>query len=215
VARCDRRTIVGVELSQLPSERPPKSVAPVRGEPVARRVIFAGFRAAATAVWGPEGLPAIRAQMPSEVRERTLDPIVLSSEMLPERYVMAWYEAVWTGPANRQQAPFCTFLDRMMDHGFGRVRKVLLGLVSPAQLAVKASELWRHDHDTGTMTTSTAGCVTTIMLRDHVYTTTPLSRLAISEILRYAISLARGTREPTETHALDPDGSLRTRVTWG
>jgi hypothetical protein len=209
------REIVRVELSQVSSERPLRGVEPVPTEPVARRVIFAGFRAAATVVWGDEGLRAIRAQMTSEVREETLDPIVLSREMLPERYVMAWYEAVWAGPAQRQQAPFCTFLDRMMDHGFGRVRKVLLGFVSPAQLAVKAAELWRHDHDTGTLTTSTEGCVTTVVLRDHVYTTTPLSRLAIAEIYRYAISLTRGTREPTETHVLDPDGSVRTRITWG
>src|SRR5262249_8003608 len=130
------------------------------------------------------GLRTIREQMTAEVREQTLDPILLSKEMLPERYVMAWYDAVWEGPAKRQQAPFCTFLDRMMDHGFGRVRTVLLGFVAPAQLAEKASGLWRHDHNTGTLTTSTSGTVSTFVLRDHVYTTTPLSRLAIAEIYR-------------------------------
>jgi hypothetical protein len=205
---------MGIELSEVTNERPQRAVKPAPDEPTARRVIFAGFRAAATTMWGPAGLRAIGDKMPADARKETVDAVIISTETLPERYVMAWYEAVWAGPANRQQAAFCGFLDRMMDHGFGRVRKVLLGLVAPPQLAEKASELWRHDHDTGTLTTSTEGSVTTFILRDHVYTTTPLARLAIAEIYRYAMSLARGVHAPTQSHTLERDGSLRVRITW-
>lgn len=208
---------MGIEVNQISEERLRRAsgTMPAPAEPVARRVIFAGFRAASEQLWGSAGLRAIAAQMPSEVRERTVDPIVISGEMLPERYVMSWYEAVWEGPAKRQQAVFCTFLDRMMDHGFGRIRKVLLGLVSAPQLAEKASGLWRHDHDTGILTTTTEDRVITVMLRDHLYTTTPLSRLATAEIYRYAFSLARGVHTPTQTHGLERDGSLRVRIVWG
>jgi hypothetical protein len=195
-------------------ERIQRSALLAPGEPAARWVIFAGFRTAASDIWGPSGLKAIGAGMPDEVRKETVDAAILSAEMLPERYVMAWYEAVWAGPANGDRAAFCTFLYRMMDHGFGRVRKALLGLVSPSQLAEKAPDLWRHDHDTGTLTVSTVNGGGIFVLRDHVYLQTPLSRLALAEIYRYALSLARGVHTPTQSHGLDRDGSLRVRVTW-
>ena len=152
--------------------------------------------------------------MPSEVREKTVDAIIISAEMLPERYVMNWYEAVWEGPASRQQAVLFSFLDRMMDHGFGRVRKGLLSASTPAQLAEKAPDLWRRSRH-GDLDDLDRDGVTTVVLQDHLYTTAPLARLACAEIYRYALSLAKGARSPTQVHRLERDGSLRIRITWG
>ena len=202
-----------IDLRHSSSAQLPQVAAPATREPSARRVIFAGFRASANRLWGPSGLEAIGARMPADARHATVDAIIITSEMLPEKYVMAWYEAVWAGPAQRQQPVFCEFLDRMMDHGFGRIRKVLLSLVSPTQLATKAPDLWQHDHDTGVLTSAVEDNVSTFVLRNHLYTTTPLSRLAIAEIYRYALSLARGVQVATQNHGLEQDGSLRVRVT--
>ena len=78
-----------------------------------------------------------------------------------------------------------------MDNGFGRVRKLFLAMATPHLLAAKAAELWRHDHSTGDLVTErTSDSSATMILRDHAYLATPLSRLSIAEICRYAVSLS-------------------------
>src|SRR5690242_11418888 len=100
-------------------------------EPCARRTIFVGFRRAALALWGEAGLAEIGQLLPEEVRVATVDNVVIVGEWQPERYVLAWYEAAMSGPAKGNRADFCAFIDRMMDIGFGTVRKLLLQIASP------------------------------------------------------------------------------------
>src|SRR5690606_6138914 len=101
-------------------------------EPCARRTIFTAFRRAAVDLWGEAGLQQIGDAMTEEARRRCIDSIVIEEEMLPERFVLEWYEHAWAGPARRDRDAYDRFLDRMMDHGFGRVRKFLLGMATPA-----------------------------------------------------------------------------------
>jgi hypothetical protein len=184
-------------------------------EPCARKTIFAAFKEAAEELWGPSGLQELAAKLPEEVRRDTVESTVLPV-WLPERYVMAWYEAAWAGPAKQRREPYLALMDRMMDAGFGRVRKLLLSTVaSPRQVYEKSAELWRYDHTTGDLTTvfeSERSC--RFVLRNHVYATTELSRDAIAEIYRYAVALTRAGRGAQEQHALEPDGTLVTRVAW-
>jgi hypothetical protein len=197
------------------SPRVQESPSPRAGtaEPSARRTIFSAFRAAALELWGQAGLDAIGAKMEPECRAATVDAVVLAGDWLPERYVMSWYEAAWEGPCQRHNKPFLEFIDRMMDHGFGRVRKFLLGIASPSMMVGKAASLWRHDHTDGHFTISMTNPGTVeITLRDHAYVETPLSRLAIAEIYRYAFSLCR-VNEVTMTHSLEATGSLLVRLT--
>ena len=178
-------------------------------EPSCRRVIFVGFRAAVLSMWGERGLEAIADRIDGETRRATVDPIVISGQWLPERYVMAWYEAVWEGPAGRSNADYLTFLDRMMDNGFGRVRKLFLAMATPHLLAAKAAELWRHDHSTGDLVTErTSDSSATMILRDHAYLATPLSRLSIAEICRYAVSLSH-VDDVAVTHTMHEKNELR------
>ncbi len=182
-------------------------------EPCARGTILVAFRAAASDLWGKDGVAAIAALLPDYTRDATLERIVVNVEWVPERHVMAWYEAVWNGPAARQQAQFARFLDAMMDRGFGRVRKIFLGLVTPMTMLEKAPELWRHDHTHGVLEIEAQPGSAKVLLRDHPYTTTPLARVAIAEIYRYALSLGRA-RDVTESHYTEPDGSLILRLRW-
>jgi hypothetical protein len=183
------------------------------GVPCARRTIFTAFRGAAEDLWGEAGLASLAAGLPPDAREETLGSVLLVDEWLPEAYVLAWYEAAWSGPAGRSDAQYCRFLDRMMDLGFGRVRKFLLAIITPEGMAKKAAELWRHDHTTGELSATTVGREATLTLRQHVYCTTPLARRSIAEIYRYAMSLTRAAGV-TATHVLEADGSLQVKIRW-
>ena len=183
-------------------------------EPRARRTIFAGFRQAAIDLWGREGLRAIGDAMSEEARRRCIDAIVIEEEMLPERFVLEWYERTWAGPANRDREAYNRFLDRMMDHGFGRVRKFLLGIATPAVIGRKAGELWRHDHTHGVLTTRAIDDhAFELRLVDHPYVETPLARGSIAEIYRYAMSLARA-KNVRSKHRLEDERTLLVQIEW-
>ena len=183
-------------------------------EPCCRKTIFVAFRAAALDLWGEAGLDAIADRVDRDTRVQTIEPLVITREWLPERFVMAWYEAAWEGPADRRSATYLTFLDRMMDNGFGRVRKALLGFATPTLIATKSAELWRHDHSTGEVRANSTGERSlTVTLRDHVYVSTPLARLSVAEIFRYAASLSR-TREVGCTHSANGPNELVCWMIW-
>lgn len=152
--------------------------------------------------------------MSAEARARCIEPLVLGEEMLPERFVLEWYETVWAGPAERNRVIYDRFLDTMMDHGFGKVRKFLLGVATPATVVRKCSELWRHDHTHGLLEVSV---VTDhhfeLTLSDHPYLETPLGRSSIAEIYRYALSLARARRVDAK-HWLNSSRVLTVRIDW-
>ncbi len=185
-----------------------------KGEPCARRTIFVGFRRAALDLWGMEGLKRIGDSMSDEARRRCLDPVVIEEEMLPERFVIEWYECTWAGPAARDRQAYNRFLDEMMDHGFGRVRKFLLGVATPTMVGIKAGGLWRHDHTHGELTTKViSDRAFELRLTDHPYVETPLARASIAEIYRYAMSLARA-RDVRAKHALMDSRTLSVTIEW-
>jgi hypothetical protein len=185
-----------------------------KSEPCARRTIFVGFRRAAIDLWGNDGLRRIGDSMSDEARRRCLDGPVIEEEMLPERFVLEWYECVWMGPAARDREAYNRFLDRMMDHGFGRVRKFLLGMATPTIVGRKSGELWRHDHTHGELTPRVISeHVFEMRLTDHPYVETPLARTSIAEIYRYAMSLARASNVQAK-HTLLDERTLSVMIEW-
>ncbi len=183
-------------------------------EPLVRRTVVSAFRAAVLRLWGEAQLRALGEAMPPDCRADTVDTALVAREWLPERYVMSWYAAAWNGPCAKQNKPFLELLDRMMDEGFGRVRKLFLGLATPSMFIAKAPSLWRHDHTHGEIAVIDGGPGRfEVTLRDHPYTTTPLARMAIAEVYRYAFSLCR-VHDVTSSHGLDPSGALLVRIQY-
>lgn len=183
-------------------------------EPVARRTIFAGFRQAALELWGEDGLAACAARLSAEARAHCIEPVAIKEEMLPERYVMEWYVAAWEGPAERNRQSYNRWLQRMMDLGFGKVRKLLLSFASVEMIARQSERLWSHDHSHGTLVTEMRSPVAaTTTLSDHPYIDTPLGRASASEICRYAVSLAR-VGHVTCAHRVGADRSLVMELAW-
>jgi hypothetical protein len=183
----------------------------IGGEPRAVSRIFTASRAAALDLYGPEGLRLISERLPPEARALADSPIV-AEPWLPERYVLAWQEAVWEGPAHRDEAALRLYAKRNVEFGFGRVRRILVNLVTPATLCVRAAELWRDEHTHGEISAQPDGHTVRIELRDHPYVTRPVARLVMAESLRAAAALTR-VRVVTETHQL-VDDTLRVDLRW-
>jgi len=212
-----------VESSSTPSVRPSlpyqsvtQSLPPIATpnlEMLARGTIFVGFREATLKLWGKAGLEHVAALLPDDVRSTTVDRTVSDVAWLPESYVLAWYQALWSGPCRGSRELFIPVLNRMMDFSFGRVRKGLLALANPSKMIVKAGALWRFDHTHGDLTVEAAEGAAQVRLENHPYTEHALSCMAIAEIWRYCVALCRA-RGVTETHYREPSGALVVRVRW-
>ncbi len=186
-------------------------------EPFSRGIGLHGFRAAVVELWGADGLRAVAARLPDDARTETLDSIVLPVSWYPVRHTLAWDEAVWEGPAARDDATFHAFLDKAIELGFGRMRRFFIRLQSPAQVISRAPEMWRYQHTHGTLTAVAKDNGATIVLRDHPFTRHALARRATAEVYRFIASLtqARGKGEVRQTHGSEGPDSLVVRLTWG
>jgi hypothetical protein len=179
-----------------------------------RGTVLMAFRDAALALWGEPALEEIGTRLSDAARKETVLVSAVNLGWVPESYVLEWYEALWHGPCAKRRDNFLKFLDRMMDAGFGRVRKTLVGFANPAVILKKAPDLWAHDHSHGKLTLiSLESESAKVRLSSHPYTSTSLSRLATAEIYRYCVTLCRA-RDVTEVHYREPDGSLVVAIRW-
>ncbi len=182
-------------------------------EPCAGQRVFVASRAAAVELYGDGGLRAIGERLPSEARAALVDTALITEPWLPERFVMAWQEAVFDGPAQHGAEEFRRYVDKVVDAGFGRVRRLLVNLVTPATLCTRAAELWHDEHTHGQIRAEPSGQVVVITLRDHPYVTRPIARLVLAESLRHAASLTRARRVEQLHRVVDGD-ALEVRLTW-
>jgi hypothetical protein len=102
---------------------------------------------------------------------------------------MAWQEAVWSGPAHASTDELRRYTERVVDAGFGRVRRLLVNLVTPATLCTRAAELWHDEHTHGEISAEPRGQLVIIRLSQHPYVTRPIACLVMAESLRHAASL--------------------------
>jgi len=181
-------------------------------EPCAAQRVFVASRAAAVELYGDAGLRVIGERLPPDVRAVLVDSAIITEPWLPERFVMAWQEAVFEGPARSGDDELRRYIHKVVDSGFGRVRRLLVNLVTPATLCTRAAELWGDEHTHGELTAVPTGQVVTIRLRHHPYVTRPVARLVMAESLRYAANLTRAKRV-AEVHRVDGD-ALEVRLTW-
>jgi hypothetical protein len=178
-----------------------------------RGTVVVGLRDAAAALWGSSGVTQIAGRLPEGTRAATTGHGTSNLEWFPEQYVLDWYQAVWNGPAGGDRKAFFGFLDKMMDLGFGRVRKALLMLAKPALLIDRAEALWRHDHSHGHLQATLLESGARLVLTDHPYVSDPMASMAIAEIYRYGFALCR-VKNVTATHRKESADTLLVNVTW-
>jgi hypothetical protein len=177
--------------------------------------VLDAMRLAVLDVFGPAGLADVAPRLSADTRAQTLDAPASTLAWLPERFLVEWNHAVFEGPAKRDDAVFCRVIDRRVDLGFGRVRRTLLGLLGPADVARRGVDLWRRDHTHGTMRleVDVAARAAQGTVSDHLFCDDPLSGRALAEALRHILQLSRGVRAARETHG--PQGkALFIRVAW-
>jgi hypothetical protein len=188
----------------------PRPVAP--SEPYVNGNVFHGFREAALDVWDKQGLGEIEARLPDDAHADVVENIVLPVSWYPVRHAIAWHRAAWEGPARRNDADFCHFIDRSVELGFGRFKRALLAFATPEVLLSRASELWRSQHTHGTLDAQWEGEGAKMTLRDHPYVASPVSARLQAEAFRKIASLSR-TRVARERHGVQGD-ALVVHLVW-
>ncbi|HEX5661641.1 MAG TPA: hypothetical protein VFX59_30835 [Polyangiales bacterium] len=179
----------------------------------ARGTVFVAFREAALELWGESGLRTLASALPDDVRVATLDNAAASVGFYPERFTIAWFHAAYAVMSHRSDREFYAFLDSMMDHGFGRVRRALLRLATPGFLIDQAASLWRHDHSHGTCVSETSRGQGTLVLTHHDYVWDAVARAALAEIFRYGVQLT-GAQQVTASHQLTSPNTLAVTIRW-
>jgi hypothetical protein len=109
-------------------------------------------------------------------------------------------------------AEFVVFVNELCDNGFGRLRKLFLGLATPMMLASRAPDFWAYDHTTGKMTIepTEGGAIATIA--DHPYVASTGCRALLTEYFRHAVSLTRVNR--VTSSQLPQRGQLQIVIRW-
>ncbi len=167
--------------------------------PMVHRKNVVGFRQACEEMWGREGLARVTQALSPAVRDATVGLLPLP-EWLPVECMSEWAEAVWLGPAMRDEARYRVYVSKAICLGFGRVKQFLLGMLTPERLMQRTGELWRGEYSTGELRGEIVGpgrC--RLVLDHHPYIERTTLRLAVAESFRTSLSLTRA-REVTETH---------------
>jgi hypothetical protein len=171
-----------------------------------------GFRSACEQMWGPIGYEAIRRALPADVSERTAGMRPLP-DWIPLGDLIAWHEAVWNGPAKRDERTMTQHIHATVDQGFGRVKRLLLGMSTPHSLAPRVVSLWREEYSTGRLeATSLEERRVQLTLSDHPYVHSPLMRYVIAEVFRYVVGLTH-VEDVTVTHVVR-DSALVVVLHW-
>ncbi len=171
-----------------------------------------GFRTACEQMWGPIGYEAIRRALPADVSDRTagLRPL---ADWIPLDDLIAWHEAVWNGPAKRDEQIMTQHIHATVDQGFGRVKRLLLSVSTPHTLAPRVASIWRDEYSTGRLAaTSLEEQSVQLTLTDHPYVQSPLMRYVISEVFKYVVSLTNAD-DVTATHVVR-DSALVVVLRW-
>lgn len=188
------------------------SIRPRASGGLVRRRSLIGFRAACEQMWGAAGIDTISKELAEDVRERTagLRPL---PEWIPLDDLIAWHMAVWNGPAKRDEPTMTRHARLTVDQGFGRVKRMLISVLTPELLASRVVALWRDEYSTGQLETlSVAPQCIQLGLTDHAYVEIPLMRYIIAEVYRYVLSMTR-VHEVTVAHAVR-DATLVVTLRW-
>lgn len=150
--------------------------------------------------------------MTDEARVILLDAPVVPVAWVPERHMVTLSEAVFEGPAGGDEGVYKTFIDEMIGHGFGRIRRFFVQFAPPEALLSRAPDFWRHDHTHGELSVEIRPSSARVVLKDHLHATMPLSRLTCAETFRCALSRTRARNVVVEHRPLD--GALEVGLRW-
>jgi hypothetical protein len=165
---------------------------PPSGDPHARGSVIHGFRAAVVDLWGEQALDALASRLPLATRVATVDALVLPFEWVALEHVVAWHDAIWSGPCRGDESELARLVGRSIELGFGRFKAAFFSGVTPERLVSRAPELWRWQHTHGDLAAAVEGNSGTVVLRDHPYVDHANSRRVTAESYRYIVTMVGG-----------------------
>jgi hypothetical protein len=148
----------------------------------------------------------------TEVSPHVLEGLELDGDAwVPAEHVAAWCDA---SLRSVEPKTLPAYVDSMMSHGFGRVRRVLLQIATPHGVLRRASEIWREDFTSGRLVAyATSPNTAIVTLYDHVFLASPLLRAVLAESFRSTLQLSGG-QDATAEHSAEGDGPLLVRLSW-
>lgn len=174
----------------MPTSPPPTA------DPHARGSVLHGLRTAVLDLWGPQGLEGVAEQLPVSSRLATIDGIVLPFEWLPVEHVIAWHDAMWNGPACRDERELARLVARSIELGLGRFKSAFFTGITPERLVERAQEMWRYQHTHGEVQITVEGTSGTVVLRSHPFVDHACSRRVVAESYRHIVTTT-GARDVT------------------
>jgi hypothetical protein len=172
-----------------------------------------GMTGSVQRLWGAAGLDAMKRQFDPPERRVLFEEIALPGAWYAEELTARFRRIVWTDLAGHNETTFAGFVDRSVDHGWGRIHSVLVRLATPRTLAHRAQELWRQDHSHGNVEVEMDDTTARLRLFNHPYLRDPVMRRFQAEAFRYIFSLTR-VRDLRTVIGSDPEGALVMTATW-
>lgn len=181
---------------------------------MARAMHLVAFKNAVVEKWKEPGWKLVVDGLPPDSREAICPAgIVSGAGWIAERHMVKLSEAIFNGPATSDYEIYRAHLKRVIELGFGRVRRVLVQFAHPHAVLRRAPELWKHDHSHGELTITIEDKSALAIVTHEILTATQLSRFTAAEMFRAVLSLT-SAKEVKEEHGLDADGRLRVLFKW-
>jgi hypothetical protein len=177
--------------------------APRTDQPLSHGTSFLSMVAAAKHLWGEHALSGVAHGLEAETRRVMVQEPLVAMAWYPSWMLTDWCKAVWNGPARQRDAVYATFVDRTIDLGWSRVRRMFVRMLTPGLLATRAAQEWRNEHSHGTVETSLNAHGATATFLDGPFVEEPLMQRGLAECFRYLASLSR-VRVVRESHRVEP-----------
>jgi hypothetical protein len=170
------------------------------------------MHAAAKHLWGEHAFSAIAERLKPDTRRVMLQEPLVAMSWYPSWMLIDWCQSVWNGPARQRDAIYATFVDRTIDLGWSRVRRLFVGMLTPELLATRAAKEWRNEHSHGTVDVVLGTQGATATFRDSPFVEVPIMQVGLAECFRHLASLSR-VHVVRETHHTEP-GRLVVELIW-
>jgi hypothetical protein len=182
-------------------------------QPRARGSVALGMKSAAIELWGKDALTSIAESMSSESRLAMFDELLLPISWVPESSVIEFWRVAWDGPLAESTTATQKYVEKAVQHGWGRFRKVFVSLMTPTLLANRAQQLWRHDHTHGELTATMSGNTGLVRLADHAYVDSPVACRFMAASFHVIVAMSNA-RDVTSSYDVHDRRALRVKLAW-
>lgn len=191
-------------------------------EPHCRGYTVGAYRKAVETIAGVEAWLSVEQHLPADARAAVTQ--ATAPDWVAVKHVIAVCHSIWEVTAERDRSRYFAIVQKQVELGFGRVRRLILSACSPRELVLRAPALWEQQHTHGALEAEVdlappssarlakASAVASLRLRAHPYTESPQARATVAEVFRHIVSLSRAS-SVAELHAREGDSCV-IRLSW-